>query len=95
MVNEAHYLAWQILKEREQTKAQDLSRGENWANGYGSFRGWDDVFYRVFYPHETGLYLELHYPLRTWVRRPPVVSGAYGWLRISSSRKCSASRVEV
>ncbi|MHC4252047.1 MAG: hypothetical protein ACYS9X_23255, partial [Planctomycetota bacterium] len=75
-VNEAHYLTWQILKEREQTKAQDLSRGNKWANGYGPFRGWDDVFYRVFYPHETGLHLELHYPLRTWVRRPSAVSGA-------------------
>ena len=66
-VNEAHYLAWQILKEREQTRDQDLSRGHEWANGYGPFRGWDDVFYRVFYPHEKGLVSELHYKPQKWI----------------------------
>ena len=80
-VNEAHYLAWQILKEREQTEALDLARIDPdtkmcMANGYGSFRGWDDVFYRVFYPHERALKLELHYETTTWVRKPKFVTGA-------------------
>ncbi|MHC4252084.1 MAG: hypothetical protein ACYS9X_23440, partial [Planctomycetota bacterium] len=68
--NEAHYLVWQILKEREQTAAQDLSRGHEWANGYGPFRGWDDIFFRVFYPHEKGLKEELHTKPRAWLSSP-------------------------
>ncbi|MHC5056056.1 MAG: hypothetical protein ACYTKD_15220 [Planctomycetota bacterium] len=70
ITNEAHYLVWQILKEREQTAAQDLSRGHEWANGYGPFRGWDDIFFRVFYPHEKGLKEELHTKPRAWLSSP-------------------------
>jgi len=69
-LNEAHYLAWQILKEREQTEANDLGRvdedGMITANGYGPFRGWDDIFYRVFFPHEKAIIDELHFEPQKW-----------------------------
>jgi hypothetical protein len=57
-VNEAHYLAWQILKEREQTVEEDEGRGSGGRgkepNGNGPFKGWDDLYFRVFRPFETG-----------------------------------------
>jgi len=53
MVNEAHYIAWQILKEREQTKEADESAG-GLPNGYGPFKGWDHLYFRVFRPWERG-----------------------------------------
>ncbi|MHC4504297.1 MAG: hypothetical protein ACYTFI_13415, partial [Planctomycetota bacterium] len=64
-VNEAHDLAWQILKEREQTEGQDNpgAGGGKFANGYGPFKGWDELFFRVFWPVETGVRDEIHFDI--------------------------------
>ena len=48
-LNEAHMVAWQILREREQTKSNDKEH-----DGHGPFRGWDDLYFRVFRKFEIG-----------------------------------------
>ena len=82
-VGEAHYIAWQILKEREQTEAQDVKSDggrARYSNGHGPFKGWDDLYFRVFRPWERASDRELSVrpvPLDAGVPRLPGRSSGY------------------
>ncbi|TET50577.1 MAG: hypothetical protein E3J64_08060, partial [Anaerolineales bacterium] len=63
-LNEAHMMAWQIMKEREQTILDDGK--QDIPDGFGPFKGWDDLYFRVFRKFEVG---DAHHVKGIWSPR--------------------------